>query len=441
MVSEEGKFNNYKLQLQLEAQMPMIHFQSMQPGATIRASEVKPKLDRFILDKIMVCCKKTIEELKKEKDYKDIFLDPESDINCALDYKMQITAKESSKIDLSPKNSDGKSNRAETYSIFYANMGRKPKETVYGIFSDPVITIICFKDKLRKYIEENIIQFFLVTNFGTMQNKGFGSFIPANWCQDGTLTKEKEKEVASYFDKLNPGCHCYVMRFQESPAAKKDMESKNVCCVNMSENIKSFYSNMKSGQNFQGYSRSYLYQYMHNEIGIGNEKAWMKKKGISPNICKPQNMHKEENGKTEEYYYVRAFLGTGTTIQYAPGYTDESYKKLAKKVPITIESTGTDERNLERVSSPIFFKVIKNDVFIVASEIPDELYDAEFEFDGSNFKGEKGKIKTPSKEVFAKTGNRFDIQDFMDKYVAYYNGDLRNKIKIYSNEEVKRIDA
>lgn len=433
------QFENCKLQLQLEAQMPMIHFQSTQEGATIRASEVKPKLDRFILDKIMRCCNKTIEELKKETDYKDIFLNPESDTNSALDYKMQITAKESLEIDLSPKNSDGKFDRTKTYSIFYANIGRKPEEVVYGIFSNPVITIICFKEKLRKYIENNIIKFFLVTNFGTMQNKGFGSFLPVKWCQEEKLTEEKEKEVASYYDELNPGCHCYVMRFQESPAAKKDMESKNECCVKMSENIKSFYSNMKSGQNFQGYSRSFLYQYMHNEIGIGNEKAWMKKNGISPNISKPQNKHNEEKGKTEEYYYVRAFLGTGTTIQYASGYTDESYKKLDKKVPVLIASTDSDK--LERVSSPIFFKVIKNVVFIVASEIPDELYGAEFEFNGSKYNGVIGKIKTPSREVLAKTDNRFDIQDFMDKYVAYYNGELRKKIKIDSNKKVVKINA
>ena len=217
------KFENCKLQLQLEAQMPMIHFQSMQTGATIRASEVKPKLDRFILDKIMKCSEKTIKDLKEDEYYKEIFLDCESEKNNALDYKMQITAKESVEIDLSPKNSDGKTDRAKAYSIFYANMGRKAEEIVYGIFSDPVITIICFKEKLRKYIEENIIKFFLVTNFGTMQNKGFGSFIPVKWCQNEKLSGEKEKEVASYYDELIPGCHCYVMRFQESPAAKKDM--------------------------------------------------------------------------------------------------------------------------------------------------------------------------------------------------------------------------
>ena len=39
------KFEGYKLIMKLEAQMPMIHFQSKQIGATLRASEMKPHFD------------------------------------------------------------------------------------------------------------------------------------------------------------------------------------------------------------------------------------------------------------------------------------------------------------------------------------------------------------------------------------------------------------
>lgn len=35
----------------LEQQTPLIHFQYDQPGATLRATEVKPKLDKFIIKK------------------------------------------------------------------------------------------------------------------------------------------------------------------------------------------------------------------------------------------------------------------------------------------------------------------------------------------------------------------------------------------------------
>lgn len=40
-------FKNCKLQLHLIAQSPMVHFQGDEAGATIRGSELKPKLDCF----------------------------------------------------------------------------------------------------------------------------------------------------------------------------------------------------------------------------------------------------------------------------------------------------------------------------------------------------------------------------------------------------------
>ncbi len=40
----------YKLEVTLKQHTPLIHFQHDQEGATLRASEVKPKLDRFIIE-------------------------------------------------------------------------------------------------------------------------------------------------------------------------------------------------------------------------------------------------------------------------------------------------------------------------------------------------------------------------------------------------------
>ena len=39
----------HKLDIKLKQHTPLIHFQHDQEGATLRASEVKPKLDRFII--------------------------------------------------------------------------------------------------------------------------------------------------------------------------------------------------------------------------------------------------------------------------------------------------------------------------------------------------------------------------------------------------------
>ena len=42
----------HTLKVTLKQHTPLIHFQHDQEGATLRASEVKPKLDRFILTRL-----------------------------------------------------------------------------------------------------------------------------------------------------------------------------------------------------------------------------------------------------------------------------------------------------------------------------------------------------------------------------------------------------
>lgn len=40
----------YQLNIQLKQHTPLIHFQHTQDGATLRATEVKPKLDCFLIE-------------------------------------------------------------------------------------------------------------------------------------------------------------------------------------------------------------------------------------------------------------------------------------------------------------------------------------------------------------------------------------------------------
>ena len=42
----------YRLEFTLKQHTPLIHFQQDQEGATLRATEVKPKLDRFIIERL-----------------------------------------------------------------------------------------------------------------------------------------------------------------------------------------------------------------------------------------------------------------------------------------------------------------------------------------------------------------------------------------------------
>jgi len=72
--------NNYSFihSYNLIAQTPLIHFQWRMKGATLRASEVKPKLDRFVIKSFKESGNSVPEEWY------------EAERTGSLDYKMQI---------------------------------------------------------------------------------------------------------------------------------------------------------------------------------------------------------------------------------------------------------------------------------------------------------------------------------------------------------------
>lgn len=425
------KFNGCRLEMQLEAQSPMIHFQNRQPGATIRATEVKPKLDRFILRGLQKTTGKDIRELRGDSEYGGIFTDKDHE---ALNYRMQLDASGQPYSIVNVGDT-----RAHEYDIFYGNTAemRRAHKELRGIFSNPKLTILCFNEKLRSLIEQYIGEFFLVTNFGTMQGKGFGSFAPAGLLPaGGQLDTGIQAEIARYLKAATGSARCYCMRFGAVPSGQQE---KNDYCNRIFGEIKSFYSIMKSGQNFSGYSRSYIYQYMHvrgtdnrnnaGDVSIDNEKAWMKQNGISPALAKPENERRTDR-KDENPRYVRALLGTAGAVTY-----QASFENRRDRTTVQIADMGTDK--LERVASPIFFKIVGNVVFITAREVPDEIYDREFAFSNKE-NGRKATIKTPSRDDF-KSG-KFDIQSFLASYVDYYNVEARKKLKnISRNARVEEV--
>ena len=141
----------------LIAQTPMIHFQYGQNGATLRATEVKPKLDKYLYEHI--------SEYAKKFDISSKGLSENTD---ALNYKIQMERSGEYRI----FELDGR----RQFSIYYGNQGKPENEKIKAIMGNVKMTVTCFDEELREYIDSVIGNFFIVTNFGTMQNKGFGSF-------------------------------------------------------------------------------------------------------------------------------------------------------------------------------------------------------------------------------------------------------------------------
>ena len=79
------------LKVTLKQHTPLLHFQPNEPNATLRASEVKPKLDKYIIEQIGGGSYEKVKgDVKKE--YKDLFIN--KDNIYALDYSLRIDVKD-----------------------------------------------------------------------------------------------------------------------------------------------------------------------------------------------------------------------------------------------------------------------------------------------------------------------------------------------------------
>lgn len=398
-----------KLCLKLQAQSPMIHFQAREPGATLRASEVKPKLDRYLLWRLQQETGQDVAALAKHPEYRDWFR-PSTDENTppnALRYQMQIFCEEAPTVvvlnlERSVQTQYPEGKRLSKYPIYYANSGVKdPKQQRLGIVSDPTVVIHCFCAPLQTWIADNLEDFFLVTNFGTMQNKGFGGFAPEGM----TFDKAKLRRAAERLKAQNTANHCLLL------SATRQTARKHMDFSGPIQTVERFYHLMKSGYNFRGtreYERSFLFQYMHQSpFEIGNEKEWMKHQGISPVVGRRPNLSPEE--EKQPNYYVRALLGTAGNVTYQ--------EEGGGRMSISISS-----KEMERVPSPIFFKVLGNNILAVASQVDTRVYDKQFTFKGYR----SDTLPTPSKDI------NFDADAFLFAFAGHYMDLLRrNKLPVY----------
>lgn len=243
-----------KLVVKLKQHTPLIHFQHSQEGATLRASEVKPKLDKYIIKKVfdddwdkckeyLIGYKKSKKEDDKEKKEDEIKLNRDLERKFkkegyrALNYKMRISDnldnifyldtnkkkeykkndekkdidkgfrveivnygeernKPEGKIRLVIKDENGKLFYGkwrkedskiiydlDSYPCFFANMGcdiydsYEYKKVSFAKEPFEMIIITNHSELFNILKDKRVLSsFFLNTNFGTRQSKGFGSF-------------------------------------------------------------------------------------------------------------------------------------------------------------------------------------------------------------------------------------------------------------------------
>ena len=163
--------SNFKAVFTLKQHTPIIHFQANQNGATLRATELKPKFDKFL--------KKYIFNNQIPKEYKISDKD-------ALSYKVKVYATNTKTINF------------EKYPPLYFARDSKQK-----LLSDSItVEFTSFNTKLISTIKENFESFLANENFGTRQSKGYGNFYIDEKDFNPNLVKRK-KTYFFYSDKNN----------------------------------------------------------------------------------------------------------------------------------------------------------------------------------------------------------------------------------------------
>lgn len=426
----------------------LIHFQAnYEDGENVclRASEVKPKLDRFLVKKLGG--KDECQTQHKEW----IRAEHPNGVDIALKYQMVIT-----------RNGGRPIIYEDLPNIYYGNLNNENKKYGVFFFGRLKLKIICFDTELFNYINANIAEFFAATNFGTMQDKGFGSF---------TVAGVKDNDVVKALKSSYGAKKCYVINTSSSGS---DFAAQN----ELFKIIKQVYSVMKTGSRTP-YYHSYLYTYMHSQKmgNIGNEKAHLKITKVSPALGRP---HPDQKG-INKYHYVRALLGIGEKVDYITDNPRDNWYELDSNGKILFQSNGApitkftnkkgnsivtkemreqvnienvkdakgtafkkDEKGkIERLHSPIFFKIIDNKIYMVAGRVSEEIKGKFFSFTNSNEDAlRKRGNTTEGKTVLQVPEIDFDIDDFIYQFVRFYNDTfLRNRDtrfgKKYSIVEVK----
>ncbi|RLA75111.1 MAG: hypothetical protein DRG30_04810, partial [Epsilonproteobacteria bacterium] len=200
------KESKFKAIFTLKQHTPIIHFQSEQSGATLRATELKPKFDSFL--------KQYAFDGEVPREY---LIDKDKD---ALDYKVKIISSQLETKRIEKRNHKGKD---INNPLFFGNM--KPKNMSSDEFEKIRkkfqihkttfdIEFFTFNTQLKSIIEEQFESFLANTNFGTRQSKGFGSFYVADSNFNKKLIKHKlysfttknwEKDIGLLYQFLRQG--------------------------------------------------------------------------------------------------------------------------------------------------------------------------------------------------------------------------------------------
>lgn len=342
-----------KLVIKLKQHTPLIHFQHDQEGATLRASEVKPKLDRYLIENEFENefenCKMYLigyentpskESLLKKK-FKEGFH--------SLNYKIKVETKGEkedfklqSECRIDPKTRKRKyysywrrSNNGSTeeFPILLSNMGGKEQESDlinFSFYEDITITFYTKEKELSDIISYYIDLFFATNNFGQRSSKGFGSFSIIE------INGEKKEFPFEEFENI------YKLSYTSSKNIDLSFQAQ------LFQSIDFYWKCLKSGINYtrnnqypKRYIKAFLWTYLNNK-----QSTWEKRKIKE---CFDLTTGGERKENTNRASFARAILGCPDKFEY---------KNKGKTISINHHENPKSPNFIARIPSPIVFKPI-----------------------------------------------------------------------------------
>lgn len=446
---------DWQKEYKLVQHTPLIHFQHSEPHACLRATEVKPKLDRFL-----------IEQLEKDDRFGDgrwkkWFVGDGS--QQSFDYMMRITPN-SEQVDRTQSIENGieraiaraehRSPNASFHEIhknYFGNMasGNNVQDTIRETFKESLLykdgltlTIRCFIPELLTLIDEHIRGFFMMHNFGTRQRKGFGSF---------TVDISTKPNEPKGFDLVGKYCpNAYYCKLDGNVNADALLDAVWV--------ISAF---LRSGFNRGegNYVRGFVFRYFQREKNpLANDKAFVKQQ-VLHNVYNEatRGEHLHPYGNNVRYRYVRGLLGTNENSRFCRNPRGGTREDRTVH-NIYIHSA----EGVERFPSPLLFKPIGKFVFILPQKMPDEIFGSEFyileknqeeEYDSKatsdqklNYLKQECKnrmIKTPTAEELAPGANSGDeaLKMFLDAFAKDFNDKTSDKGGGYGIDDLTSRDV
>lgn len=446
--------NDWQKEYKLVQHTPLIHFQHSEPHACLRATEVKPKLDRFL-----------IEQLEKDDRFGDgrwkkWFVGDGS--QQSFDYMMRITPN-SEQVERTQSIENGieraiaraehrppNASLHEIHKNYFGNMasGNNIQDTVQAIqetfkeslfYKDGLtLTIRCFIPELLTLIDEHIRGFFMMHNFGTRQRKGFGSF---------TVDINTEPNAPKGFDLVRKYCpNAYYCKLDDNVSADALLDAVWV----LSAFLKSGFNRGEGN-----YVRGFVFRYFQREKNpLANDKAFVKQKvllNVYNEATRGEHLH--PYGNNVRYRYVRGLLGTNENSRFC--------RAPNAHTPVYDIYTHSAE-GIERFPSPLLFKPIGKFVFILPQKMPDKIFGSEFyilkkkqeeEYDSKATSEQKlnylqtecksSMIKTPTAEELAPGANSGDeaLKRFLDAFAKDFNDKTSDKGGGYGIDDLTSRDV